>query len=619
MVGESRWSLLLQWIFFGFAFWFICIVNRDYLFLLHEYTLFLGSFPFLIAHLTYVGGPLDYVGYFLAQFFLWPYLGGSILVILLILVRQQTESLFHLKGNGLILSFVPSALLIWFFTRTGYAVFVNILVNSLLVAFIGVLLALSFAVWYSRIVSPFRRNIFCSLGTILLYYLAGIYGLLGTLLCLLHECSRPRSNRHLAYCMLPLLCGLLTPFLLFWLQLTKTNLVGAYFVGIPPETAHENYVFFFYPTHFEFYVLLACLLALAFLRLIWKPELKNKINRRFAAMNAILLLLTCCAISVSSHTRGDLLITAKMCRLLCDENWEGILQVQYENENPSMPIQVFRQLALFKLDRIADEVFTYPTTMPFGETQSKWFWTRSMFADHVLFEYGLVNMAFRTAMNQYGQKSNISNLRILALAAMANEEYEVAQKHLRLIKQSPFYRDWAQNHIDYIESRRLPVQAESIPISLTVKTIDRRLNNIRILMPVVNELEFPHGNINDVILRGFLRKNIEGSPSEVRKMFLVQLLLKQDLVYFRKYYDLWADELYADRIPRHFQEALIIDVTYEDIAARAAHYGISPDLAQKCAAFMKTVELAAQSDHPVDSSLIYQEFGSTFWFYLLSD
>ena len=655
MVRIPRWSLLLQCVFFGFAFWFICVVNRDYLFLLQEYNFFLASFPFLAEHLTRVGGPLDYVSRFLAQLFLWSYLGGWILVLLLILIRKQTERLFRLTGKGMILSFVPSFLLLWFFTQPGYVIFGDARMYALYAAFIGILLALSFAVWYAQIASPIRRSVFGSLGTILLYCLAGAYGLLGTLFCLYRECSFPRPQRNLTSCAFPVLCGLVTPFLLCWFQWTKTNFFNAYRVGLPDRLTTGYDGFLFDPIIAEMYILLASLLAFAVLHLVgnseWirrifrrgKPNTPNppskdvpvmtgssrsseeeasgrvnEINFRFAALNVILLVLICCALYAFSHTRGDFLITAKMCRLICEEDWEGILQVQYADENPMFPITLFRHLALFKLDRIADEVFAYPTIQSMDAEHMIWVRSNRVFSDHLLFEYGLVNMAYRMAMVQYATKeSTISNLRMLTLSAMANEEYEVAEKYLRLIKQSPFYRRWAQNHLDYIDSRRSSDQAAAESVSEAVQRIEQRLNNIRRLMPVMNTAEWTR-DIEALILQGFLRKDIEEAPREVRNMFLVQLLLSKELGSFQRYYDRWADELYADRIPRYFQEALILDVSQENVAARAAQYGISPDLKNKFDLFLRTFEPTARSGAAVDSrSVLSREFGDTFWYYLL--
>lgn len=136
-------------------------------------------------------------------------------------------------------------------------------------------------------------------------------------------------------------------------------------------------------------------------------------------------------------------------------------------------------------------------------------------------------------------------------------------------------------------------------------------------MPVVDELEH-NKKIGAIISRGFMRKQIEEAPREVREMFLVQLLLSKDLIAFRKYYDLWGDELYAEHIPRHFQEALVIDTTYENVDTRAAQYGISPDVGVKFTAFMQKLELTLRSGGTVDfNSPTYREFGDTFWFYLL--
>ena len=634
LIRESQWSCLLQSVFFLFAFWFLCLVNRNYLFLLQEYNLFLYSFPFFWRHFTYVGGPLDYGASFLAQFFLYPVLGGGILVLLLFFIRKLTENLFFLKGNRMILSFVPSLFLIRFFTQPGYIVFFDIRTDTLYAAFIGVFLAFSLAAWYSLIISPVRRGIFGSLGTILLYYFTGVYGLWGALLCLFCECFLPREKRRFLCSLFPILCGILVPFFSFYLQLTKTNLIEAYFVGLPCGTSRENS-----PLLSEFLILLSSILFLAGLQLVWNIPLigkvfhhkrqiaekdsstrKNGIPLRFAALNVVLLVLLCCAVYTFSHARGDFLITAKMCRLACEENWEGILQIQYQNEKPMFPIVLFRQLALFKLDRIAEEVFTWPTISQAEEGPLKDFLSSRVLGDHILFEYGLTNMAFRMAMIQYSLKeSTISNLRILALSAMANEEYEVAKKYLRLIKQTLFYHDWAQNHIEFIESHELSNPRKDVSRSSAVIAIDRRLEKIRRLMPVVNEIE-SNRKIDALIEKGFLRENIEEASREVQEMYLVQLLMYKDLASFHKYFDLWADELYADHIPRHFKEALIMEPTPEAVENRVAQYNLSPDWGQKYFQFMSRLEAMVQpGDTAISNTLIHQEFGDTFWYYYASE
>ena len=645
MIRISRWSLLLESIFALFALWFLCYVNRDYLFILQEYNLFLNSSSFFWRHLTHVGGLLDYIASFVSQFFLRPFVGGGILVCLLLAIRKLTAKLFQFRSDGLILSFVPAFLLLRIITQPGYDVFADDLnadmrTSGLYAVFIGVFLALSFATGYSVIASPTRRGVFCSLGTILLYYAAGFYGLLGTLLCLFCECSFPREKRRFLCFVFPILCGLLTPYFLFWMKLTKTNLSNAYRVGLP-----GGVIKYFNFMLCEFGLLFLVLLVFAGFRIAWNVQglrkyfnrerqfpvkkqnrqtadlenysqiVINEIDLRFAVLNGILLVLMCCAVYSFSHTRGDFLVTAKMCRMTCEEDWEGILKIHYENENPACPIVVFRQLALFKLDRIADDVFTFPTIAQAREGRLQGQETNRVFGDHILFEYGLVNTAFQSAMVQYAMKeSTISNLRILALCSMANEEYEVAKKYLRLIQQTCFYRDWVQNHLDYIEFRRCGFPIEGA--SPAVKAIALRFRENRRLMPVVNKVEKYYDRIENIIMRGFLRDNIQEATSEVRKMYLVQLLLFKDLNSFRKHFELWADELYRDRIPRHFQEALVMGVTSDDVDAQIAQYGLSPDWGKQFSSFMQILETTVQPGQPVaPDSLIHREFGDTYWFY----
>ena len=649
-VRLSRFSLLLQCIFFSFAFLFLCVINRDYLFILQEYDLFLNSEAFFWQHFTYAGGPLDYFASFLAQFFLWPLLGGGLLVLLLFFIRKMTGKLFHFNGNGVLLSFVPAFLLIRIFVQPGPLVFADMQTNSLYSVFIGIFFTFCFAVCHSLFVSPILRCTWSSLGTILFYYLVGIYGLLGTLLCLFHECSFSREKRHFLCFVFPILCGISTPFLLFGLQLTKTSLGYAYCVGLPRGITRE-----YNPLLFEYYILLGSILVLAVLQLVFNSEtfknflkrrqyirekqsnprlrrspskektrftddvpmvLEKRIPRRLAVLYTILMILLCSATCVLSHARGDFLIVAKMCRLTSDKNWEEILLIRYENENPSLSIIVFRQLALFKLDRLADEAFAWPTTPHVNEGPWVWSLSNRVFGDHVLFEYGLVNMAFRTAMVQYSMKgSTISNLRGLAVSAIANEEYQLAEKYLHLIGQTTFYATWAKNHLDYIESQKIPGQAKIDSMSPVTREIEKQMNEIRQWMPVVNEIE-KNEKIEDIIMMGFLRENIGEASGKVREMFLVQLLMTKGLTSFRKHYELWAEELYPERVPRCFQEALIMDTTMENIEARVEQYGFSPDLKWQFFDFMETLETTTRPGTPVETnSLIYQKYGDSFWYY----
>jgi len=407
------------------------------------------------------------------------------------------------------------------------------------------------------------------------------------------------------------------------MQWTKTTLFYAYLIGMPHRVI-KNY----HPLLTEFHLLFLSLLVLAVIRLVWNiprlkrlfdrqtpvdikqskqhhavskeavscktsseyyEEAKNGMDLRFVVLNVVLLVLMCCATYTFSHAHGDFLLTAKMCRLTSEENWDGILQIRCHNEKPMFPIVLFRQLALFKLDRLADEVFAYPTISQADEGRLQGHFSNRAFGDHILFEYGLVNMSFRMAMVQYAMKeSTISNLRVLALSAMANEEYEVAEKYLRLIGQSTFYRRWAQNHREYIDFRRQCDQADQTSLPREMIAIADKMNAIRRLMPVVNEIE-SNVRLDAVISRGYLRENIEEANPEVRKMFLVQLLMYKDLETFRKYFDLWSEDLFPaggiqtktpgnNRIPRHFQEALVIGATTEEVDARVARYGLSPDL-----------------------------------------
>ena len=621
-VRQDRLTHLLQAIFVLFTCFFICVVNRDYLFILQEYNLFLESRTFFTEHFSYVGGPLVYCTKFLTQFFIRPYIGGILLVGCLFLMQLVSSKIFRFQGETVFFSFVSPLVLLYFFTKPGFKIFDDISLASLYGMVVGVFIAFVSVLGYRSIKQPVLRCTYCCLATALLYFFAGVYALLGTVLCMIDELSGGRKMRfRYKIIMLAFMTftGIIVPLLCFWFRLSKSNLFFAYLAGLPRETSIDRY-----SLSVGMLLVFGIVLLSAILRPFLMMESSRKkhsqstppdgmLSRRFAVYNVVLMVCVCCFVYAFPYSNREFLVAVKMCRMVGDENWKGILDIRHTDPEPVYPIVVFRQLAMFKLDDLADKWFTLPL-VPKVEPALAKIPSSRVYGDHVLYEYGMNNIAYRTALTQYFMKeTTVGNLKILVLCALVNKEYALASKYLFTMKQSRFHRSWAKKYQDYVEFCTSNEQGNPSPDVVKIK--ERIAETWKLISPY-NDMENSE-RIGVILLRSFLREHIEQNAREIRKIFLLQVLGVRDVASFRMYFDLWSpEESWGKVIPRHFLEALVMAPTPNEIQARAHKYSIPQELVRDYQRFMESAQPYFKGkQRPKYGSAIQRTFGETYWYF----
>lgn len=132
----------------------LIVQNSDLLFEAQEQSLWLPGSLFMQDMLQQPGGWFNYVGRYLTQYFYYPAIGASILIILWLSIYVLTLFAFRLKWYLSWVAMIVPMLLLWAETSIGYAVYISKVPEvwfapSLFVTFIALLLAVAqpFNLW----------------------------------------------------------------------------------------------------------------------------------------------------------------------------------------------------------------------------------------------------------------------------------------------------------------------------------------------------------------------------------------------------------------------------------------------------------------------------------------
>ena len=566
-----------RFLFVVFCVLFLGIVNHDYLFIVQEYNLFLADRMFFVSYIDHVGGMLQYTARFLTQSFVFPFWGAFFLTTILLLIQTLTAKAFRLNGAWTVLSFLPSFLLVRLFTQLEYRVFDSIIyLDDLYGCVVGTLLALLFVVVYAALPRPNGRLAFGVVGVVVLFGVAGVFGLLGLLLCVIREFRFPNTGRRMLRQELLIFAGLLTPST-YYLFFVPAPMSRVFFIGIPVVLGWDT-------SYSTFVLLLTTPICLALFDVL-RGNRTVSVSTTSLTVGAIVFSLLAGVVVAFSHANAEFSTTVKMCRLLKQRDWEGVLRVRFDDPEPIGLIVWMRNLALFKLERLGDEAFTFPQRSKHNALIDKIKYP-FMYGNNILYEFGFVNTAFKIAHNLYVSKGpNRNCLETFALCALVNGETDLAVRYLHLMKRAPLLKNLAKNWE-------------------TSKKIETEIASIRRLIPTEDRFERPFASLVPLIFEGFSGRNFDTSPPDVQDMLLFLSLLRKDLKTFQKDVDRRSGQNENRRIPKHFQEAILLGST--DLPADVEKYHLSPEIVRQFEAFRK-------ARFPTES--LRMEFGNTYWAY----
>ena len=408
---HADWLLTLFFGLVAFLFW-----ECRYPFALtfqEQLQLFLFDGDYFCERMAEPGGLARYVGEFLVQFYNATVIGALILAILFMMVQRLTWRLMRCE-DYYYLSLIP-ALVLWFAMGDE-----NVMLSYVvaLIMAMGCILGLR----------PLERLNLIGRVIIALVALPLLYWLIGPLALLV------------AVCMVPTwLAGLAV------IYVVALVLVSAWLLPYPLVRLAVGIGYYRFPVTIP-YLLLLIPVLIAMMHYGCRHLPKPKQGVKYALILAITALLFVPQHYGFDAKKYELMEYDYLVRI---KDWNGII-AKAEQQTPDKPMSVSAtNLALAMTNQLGERAFEFyqrgsqGLLPPFERN-----YATTQLTGEIYFHLGLVNTAQRLAFEAMEAISNYNKsgraLKRLVETNVINGQYKVADKYLKMLEKTIFYRRWAE-------------------------------------------------------------------------------------------------------------------------------------------------------------------------------
>ena len=370
--------------------------------------LFLFDGDYFCDRMAEPGGFARYIAEFLVQFYNGAAIGAAIIALLYMLAQRLTWRLMRSKSEGAYpLSFLP-VLMLWYAMGDES---VMLTYTVALVIALGVMVALrKWIGWITAII-----------------LIPVLYWLIGPMVLLV------------ALLMLP--WTLMVAALIYALALM---LLSAHFLPFPMLRVMLGISYYRFPETLP-YVLMAIPVVVALL--VWLS--RKDYLKWVPAVPAIVVLLILGAFFIPRGFNAKKYELIEYDHLVRVQNWNAII-AKAEKQMPDLPMSVSAtNLALGMTNQLGDRAFDFyqrgsEGLLPKFERN----FATTQLTGEIYFWLGLVNTAQRFAFEameaipNYNKSARV--VKRLAETNLINGQYKVAEKYLKMLEKTIFYRPWAQ-------------------------------------------------------------------------------------------------------------------------------------------------------------------------------
>lgn len=522
--------------------WLILRTESDVLYRLQELSLWLPSRDFFHISNFYPGGMLTWAAAFMTQFFFHPWLGVLLLIITWAAIMALLCWLFRLQGPWRVLTLLVPLALMACLVQTGYWIYYMKLQGHPWVPTLGVLFAVMAGCIYRLIPDRRLRLVWLAIYGILGYPAMGAWSILGIGLMMV---PKKLSMDHIetAAVALGLVLIMIVPPIMVRQFYGQVQVDTAYLAAMPSfqygQVDCGQYRWSYYALAFAF----------AIIAIVSRDQVAAKLKPALAwPIVAILLILGCIGVNLrwerDTNFRKEVVMTNAIHRL----DWEEVLRTMLrqdmgEQMPPTRAMVMMKNLALFRLGRIGDEMFRYPE----GAEQQHAPWTirlTQVGGKMLYYHYGKEGFCYRWCMEdgvEFGWSVDV--LKYMAKTSLITHDWKVAKKYIDMLSQTIYHRDWAKKYAAYVEHPELMAEDEEMKPIIPMAEFTDRLDGDNTLVELYLLKTFSSGH---------------GADPGYQEMTLVCSLIMKDIDLFwprfRQYLDMHQHEP-GFRVPRYYQEA----------------------------------------------------------------
>lgn len=568
--------------------WVILVVfNGDLLYTAQDFSPWLGTEGYFMQAISHPGGLREWAGDWLTQLFYYPWLGGSVMVLMWTLSAVLLSKACRLQHGYSLLALIPVAALLTSMTQMGYWIFCLKTPSYWFGSTVG-FLAISLAAFaYSRLGHVGRCILLC-LWVGCGFPLLGWMATLGFGVLLLLTPLRQSWQRWGGLLGPALVAGMIVLSIysnsmdVHWRQ--SLLLYGFPHVAIPEASSQLLEVA---PTVFS--------ISLLAMPLISRMQ-RWLVMQRLGLMLSALLLATALFFANMLHYRNVNFHTElSMLRAMDEGRWDDLLLTMKQIEGkPTREMVMMKDVALAQKGRLAEEAFRYDirgtrpvmnSTLPIHMAHSA--------APTMYYWLGLPNYTYMWSMEnsiEYGLSPHW--LRLFYRCAVVNGEQELAKKYKRLLSSTLFHQD-------------LEVSEEEC------QAVRRFISNH-------NELTNDEG-FSEIFLMNRLC-NEQYAEAEAQEIALHYALLMRQPDKFAAGLDHYVELIGQDKpLPVHYQEALLLFAANLSENAKDVmdSLPVSDEVRKSFELYRNAAGMTLQQIPSAEKAgeKLYSRFGHTYWWY----
>ena len=581
--------------------------------------------------MQYPGGAASWCATYLTQYFYYPLLGTGILCGLWLVISLLLAWVYRLKGPWVALTALVPLALMACFVQTGYWLYYQKLPGHLFVPTVGVLFATLCLVVQrlldshlpekaTRWVSFLWMALVCIIG----YPFFGAWALGATGLVAAQP-SRPKwAKMAVALILIAAIPQI------YYQQVFEMTERGFLYVAALPSFRYSAESFEQYRIPYYAIILaFAILSVVSFLSNIKKNASITKSNHsplywRGVGGKAVLCLILLCSaifgVSKAWYHDGNFHKELAMNRAVEELDWERVLTIARDGSSdvkPTRQMVLYKNLALFRLGRAGNEIFTYPE----GATPQNAPWKvriTQVGGKLIYYHYGKENFCYRWCMEdgvEFGWKAE--TLKFMARTSILNHEWAVARKYLDLLKKTTFHRQWAERYErllatpDAFYLDKLEASAKAGKPLLDEEGM-KEFAPILHMMTYPDRLDGDNTLVEMYLLQTFAKGN--GDDPLFQEMTLICSLIMKDIDLFWPRFMKFATMNPEIHMPRHYQEAAYLYGHLEN-KVDISRMPFDQDVRDSYERFMKFNEQCGPMTEEQKAVAFYPQFGGTFYYF----
>ncbi|MCF0190018.1 MAG: hypothetical protein HUJ96_02020 [Marinilabiliaceae bacterium] len=574
---QLRWAFALASLLFGVAvLLFFALAYPHHLHFQEQYQLFLFEKGYVIDVMSVPGGLADLIGRFLTQFFLFAWVGATIIAVVLVGVQLLTYRLLRTTKSepfSYILSFIPAVLGCCFLCDD----------SALMTAPIALLLILVISLLIRLVEKEMLRHLLMLVSIFVIYMMCGAFVIPYAILMVIEERQKCSSSR-----LLPLTCVLL-------LLALSVPVIWHRFVHLSLEQFYVGPHYYRLSDEFSWWAWGAMVVVpLIMLLPQWIREWRAR--RPIPVFITLWLVMMVVGVvmvgRVQSQAQENVMAYDFMAR---NAQWNRIIQKAQKQAPKNQVAAVALNLALAQRGLLTEHIFDFPQNgiaglLPRFTSD----YVSPLVTSEVLYRLGMINSAQRFVFEAQEaipdfQKSARCYKR-LAETNIINGAYDVARKYLISLQHTLFYRSWATATLALIDD---DAAVNAHPEYGTL----RRCRS--------NQNYFFGGNE----LSQILARQLESNP-ENRMAFdylMASCMLEKELDKLEKYYGVPAQ---GKIISNYVQQALLLKWSQDYKNAEAVPPFFQPEMVQGLNDFYSALQFS--NGNP---KLVQKRFANTYWSY----